>query len=74
MIKQHSLKAGEPLVLTVAQSTQVSGGIAEKEGLYPRKFGDIQYEVYVDGMYWGTTYAGHGATINGTRSDPLIHL
>jgi hypothetical protein len=35
----------------------VSGGVLQKEGLYPRKPGDVEYELYVDGIYIGTDYA-----------------
>ena len=41
--------------LTVDEVLQVSGGV-EKEGLYPRKFGDVDYLVYIDGALVGTTY------------------
>ena len=41
--------------LTADEVLRVSGGV-EKEGLYPRKFGDVDYQVYVDGALIGTTY------------------
>ena len=48
--------AKEQLVgLTADEVLRVSGGV-EKEGLYPRKFGDVDYQVYVDGALIGTTY------------------
>ncbi len=46
----------EAVQLTADEVRQVSGGILEKEGLYPRKFGDVDYLVYVDGVLIGTTY------------------
>lgn len=60
--------------LATQEIAQVSGGVLEQEGIRPRKFGDIDYAVYVDGVYMGTTYAGPGATITGNRTDPLIHV
>ncbi len=42
--------------LNAEEVVQVSGGILEKEGLYPRKFGDVDYQVYVDGVLIGTAY------------------
>ena len=44
------------LPMTANEISPVSGGILEKEGLYPRKFGDVDYLVYVDGVLIGTTY------------------
>jgi len=41
--------------LTADEVLRVSGGV-EKEGLYPREFGDVDYQVYVDGALIGTTY------------------
>ena len=41
--------------LTADEVLRVSGGV-EKEGLYPRKFGDVDYLVYSDGALVGTTY------------------
>ena len=41
--------------LTTDEILHVSGGV-EKQGLYPRKFGDVDYQVYVDGALIGTTY------------------
>jgi hypothetical protein len=69
----RNAKIGRMARMAMYEIAQVSGGVVEKEGLYPRKFGDIDYQVYVDGMYWDTTYAAHGATITGNRTDPLIH-
>ena len=72
MLMIHDLHQAEEMG-SKAMAT-VRGGMLEKEGLYPKKPGDIDYAVYVDGMYWGNTYADHGATITGQRTDPLIHL
>ena len=62
--------------LTAEQAAEVSGGILEKEGLYPRKFGDVDYQVYVDGVLIGTTY-GPRATVDpdvgsGRGIDPTL--
>ena len=53
----NQLKAASKNVveLTEGQAALVSGGV-EKEGLYPRKFGDIDYQLYVDGVLMGTVY------------------
>ncbi len=42
--------------MTANEISQVSGGMLEKEGLYPRKFGDVEYLVYIDGVLVGSTY------------------
>ena len=62
--------------LTVDEVIQVSGGV-EKEGLYPRKFGDVDYLVYVDGVLIGTTY-GRPASVDpdvgsGRGIDPTVN-
>ncbi len=61
--------------MTADEVSQVSGGILEKEGLYPRKFGDVDYLVYVDGVLIGTAY-GPAASANpdvgsGRPIDPI---
>ncbi len=43
------------VVLTNKEIATVAGGV-EKEGLLPRKFGDQDFLVYVDGALIGTTY------------------
>ena len=56
--------ANEQLVpLQAIEISQVSGGIIEKQGLYPRKFGDVDYLVYIDGVLVGTTY-GPAASVS----------
>jgi hypothetical protein len=72
-MKRDSTVRHELTHMAAAEIDQVSGGI-EKEGIRPRKPGDTDYAVYVDGVYMGTVYAGPGDTITGTRTDPLIHL
>lgn len=44
--------------LNADEIAQVHGGITvlEREGLLPRKFGDTDLLVYVDGVLIGTTY------------------
>ncbi len=44
------------VTLSPSEMSQISGGVIEKQGLYPRKFGDVDYLVYVDGVLIGTTY------------------
>lgn len=42
--------------MTAKEICQVSGGVIEKQGINPRKFGDVDYLVYVDGVLIGTAY------------------
>ena len=49
--------------LAAAELHQVSGGILEKENLYPHKPGGVEVAYYLDGTYMGT------ATVN--RDDPI---
>jgi hypothetical protein len=68
---------GRAVQLTADEALQVSGGILEKEGLYPRKFGDVDYQVYVDGVLIGTTY-GPASSVDpdvgsGRGIDPTVN-
>ena len=63
--------------MTADEVSQVSGGVIEKQGLYPRKFGDVDYLVYVDGVLIGTTY-GPAASVDpdvgsGRGIDPIVN-
>ena len=42
--------------MTANEISQVSGGLLEKEGLHPRRFGDVEYLIYIDGVLVGSTY------------------
>jgi hypothetical protein len=42
--------------MTTNEISQVSGGMLEMQGPRPRKFGDVEYLVYVDGVLVGTAY------------------
>ena len=42
--------------LTASEAALVGGGV-EAEGIRPRKFGDTDYQLYVDGVLMGTGYA-----------------
>jgi hypothetical protein len=55
-------------LVTDEQMNQVSGGtVLEKEGLYPRKFGYVEYALYIDGAYIGT---GYGAPAHASSTLP----
>jgi hypothetical protein len=74
----NELKATKEKVvrLTADEVSRVSGGVIEKQGLYPRKFGDVDYQVYVDGALIGTVY-GPAASVDpdvgsGRPIDPTL--
>ena len=54
------------VALSADELKRVSGGILQEEGLYPRKFGDKDFLVYVDGVLMGTAY---GQASGGTFTD-----
>jgi hypothetical protein len=75
----NELKAKIPQMeeLTADETSQVSGGVIEKEGIRPRKFGDVDYLVYVDGVLIGTTY-GPASPVDpdvgsGRDIDPILN-
>lgn len=55
--------------LKADELAQVHGGIAEKEGLLPRKFGDSELLVYVDGVLMGSTYGTLYGSVDGSLHD-----
>ena len=54
------------VALNADELMRVSGGILQQEGLYPRKPGDKEFLVYVDGVLMGTAY---GNASGGTFTD-----
>ena len=63
--------------MTANEISQISGGMLEMQGPRPRKFGDVEYLVYIDGVLVGTTY-GPPASVNpdvgsGRGIDPILN-
>jgi hypothetical protein len=54
-MKQIKATKEQLVGLTADDALRVSGGV-EMEGPRPRTFGDVDYQVYVDGVLMGTTY------------------
>jgi hypothetical protein len=59
--------------LTATEAALVGGGILEKEGIRPRKFGDVDYQLYVDGALIGTGYASSTWVISSGSTNPTVH-
>jgi hypothetical protein len=75
-MKQLESTKEQVVRLSVDEMHHVSGGV-EKEGVRPRKFGDVDYQVYVDGVLMGTTY-GPAAPVDpdvgsGRPIDPITN-
>jgi hypothetical protein len=67
-----ALKASTVVQLTENEADLVGGGI-EAEGIRPRKFGDTDYQLYVDGVLMGTGYASSTWLISSGAGNPEIH-